>query len=224
MKNITLYHGSIEIVKKPLYGYGKVSNDYGRGFYCTQDKELAKEWASNEISNGFVNTYSMNLDGLKVLDLTKGTHSVIEWLTLLIENREVNTSSRINHTYKFYLNEHFSIDISKYDVVIGYRADDSYYSFVRMFLNNQISVQQLSKIMKIGDLGKQVVLISPKAFDSIKFVNAEEVENQIYYVKKQNRMDEAMVKLKQETVYEKDGLFLIDIVREGINKNDKRLF
>ena len=40
-----LYHGSDSIVKSPEYGKGKFYNDYGRGFYCTENKELAKEWA-----------------------------------------------------------------------------------------------------------------------------------------------------------------------------------
>ena len=34
---IILYHGSNKIIKKPVYGAGKRYNDYGSGFYCTQD-------------------------------------------------------------------------------------------------------------------------------------------------------------------------------------------
>lgn len=33
---LNLYHGSDYIVKKPLYGFGKSDNDYGRGFYTTE--------------------------------------------------------------------------------------------------------------------------------------------------------------------------------------------
>lgn len=39
-----LYHGSRDISKKPVYGYGKKYNDYGLGFYCTEDINMAKEW------------------------------------------------------------------------------------------------------------------------------------------------------------------------------------
>ena len=45
---MTIYHGSTEIVNSPLYGKGKVYNDYGQGFYCTEEIELAKEWACTE--------------------------------------------------------------------------------------------------------------------------------------------------------------------------------
>lgn len=40
-----LYHGSQFIIQKPEYGKGARHNDYGKGFYCTEQIELAKEWA-----------------------------------------------------------------------------------------------------------------------------------------------------------------------------------
>ena len=46
MNKITLYHGSPERVEQPLLAKGKLTNDYGQGFYCTENLELAKEWAS----------------------------------------------------------------------------------------------------------------------------------------------------------------------------------
>ena len=42
MSKIDLYHGSPNILEKPLFGHGKTWNDYGPGFYCTEQKELAK--------------------------------------------------------------------------------------------------------------------------------------------------------------------------------------
>ena len=49
----TLYHGSKLIIKNPTYGKGNPENDYGLGFYCTRDPELAKEWACAEEDDGF---------------------------------------------------------------------------------------------------------------------------------------------------------------------------
>ena len=42
---IDIYHGSPNLIERPVFGEGKVHNDYGRGFYCTEHAELAKEWA-----------------------------------------------------------------------------------------------------------------------------------------------------------------------------------
>ncbi|MBQ2640754.1 MAG: DUF3990 domain-containing protein, partial [Lachnospiraceae bacterium] len=32
-----IYHGSVKIIEKPQYGAGRRDNDYGLGFYCTED-------------------------------------------------------------------------------------------------------------------------------------------------------------------------------------------
>ncbi|MBQ5473037.1 MAG: DUF3990 domain-containing protein, partial [Treponema sp.] len=39
-----MYHGSKSIIEKPVFGFGKVRNDYGLGFYCTEELSMAKEW------------------------------------------------------------------------------------------------------------------------------------------------------------------------------------
>ena len=43
MSKIILYHGSNEKIERPIFGKGKVYNDYGQGFYCTEHIELAKD-------------------------------------------------------------------------------------------------------------------------------------------------------------------------------------
>lgn len=48
-----VYHGSNEQRPNPIYGFGKVKNDYGRGFYCTENIELAKEWACANGNDGY---------------------------------------------------------------------------------------------------------------------------------------------------------------------------
>ena len=41
---LTIYHGSQKLIQQPVYGAGNVRNDYGLGFYCTENVDLAKEW------------------------------------------------------------------------------------------------------------------------------------------------------------------------------------
>ena len=55
MKKI-LYHGSEFLIEKPEFGKGARHNDYGRGFYCTENIELAREWACAKQKNGYVNS------------------------------------------------------------------------------------------------------------------------------------------------------------------------
>lgn len=54
----TIYHGSDHIIEKPKFGYGKPYNDYGIGFYCTQNPNMAKEW-------GVASTTMATLTGIK---------------------------------------------------------------------------------------------------------------------------------------------------------------
>ena len=62
-------HGSNNIIEKPIYGYGKTYNDYGLGFYCTENIELAHEWAVSELSKGYANCYELDVTNLKILNL-----------------------------------------------------------------------------------------------------------------------------------------------------------
>lgn len=65
-------------------GKGRPENDYGLGFYCTEDLELAREWACFEPHDGFANRYRLEMDGLNVLDLNDKRFSILPWLTLLV--------------------------------------------------------------------------------------------------------------------------------------------
>lgn len=80
MNQVRIYHGSEYVIDNPVFGKGKTTNDYGKGFYCR---------------------------------------------------------------------DNFLIDVSEYDVIIGYRADDSYFTFAKSFVSNGISLQQLQLAMRL---------------------------------------------------------------------------
>ncbi|WP_304118386.1 DUF3990 domain-containing protein, partial [Phascolarctobacterium succinatutens] len=64
-----IYHGSQNIIKQPEFGKGKPYNDYGLGFYCTENIDMAKEWACSETQDGYANIYELDLEDMKVLNL-----------------------------------------------------------------------------------------------------------------------------------------------------------
>ena len=225
MKKI-LYHGSEVLIEKPEFGKGARHNDYGRGFYCTEYIELAREWACAKQKNGYVNIYELDMEGLKVLNLNDSKYHILNWLAILADNRTYWQNGSIAEEAKKYIKEHFLIDITPYDIVVGYRADDSYFSFAQDFVSGVISLEKLSEAMRLGKLGEQIVLKSPKAFETIYFQNYENVDAEIYYIKKAEREREARReyrKRKKESadIYE---LFMLDIMREGMENGDTRLF
>ena len=225
--SITLYHGSKECIECPEFGKGKLTNDYGQGFYCTEHYDLASEWASKRPDeDGYVNQYTLQTKDLKILDLTSPAYNILHWMTLLLKNRTFALSTNISIEAKEYLIKHFSVDVSGYDMIKGYRADDSYFSFAEDFLNNAISVEHLSRAMKLGKLGIQYVLVSKKAFEALTFEKADLVANSRYYPLYQKRDEAARKKYRNSKAHlsnSKDELYVIDIIREEIQNGDPRL-
>ncbi|MDO5416590.1 MAG: DUF3990 domain-containing protein [Lachnospiraceae bacterium] len=221
---IELWHGSSHIIEKPLFGYGKPYNDYGLGFYCTESRELAKEWACTENQDGYANHYELEAAGLDVMNLSSGGYHVLHWLALLIDNRVFQPTAPIARQGIQYLKEYFLPDISRFDVIVGYRADDSYFSFARAFLNNTISLNQLAQAMRLGKLGEQFVLKSEKAFLQIHFIEYEAADAEVYYVKRKSRDEEARRAYREQAALDDlSGLYLRDIMREGVKADDLRL-
>ena len=221
-----IYHGSKDIIAKPEFGKGNERNDYGLGFYCTENVELAKEWAcSNNETNGYANQYEIDLCDYKVLDLRDEKYSILNWMALLLKFRTFDVNTPISAQAKEYILENFYVDVEEYDVIIGYRADDSYFSFAKDFINNTISVEQLTEAMRLGELGIQIVLKSKRAFDTVKYISYELAECKEYYVKRVSRDKKARETYlsghRQSLV--SDGLFVMDIIRKGLKNGDKIL-
>ena len=221
-----IYHGSKDIIEKPEFGKGNKKNDYGLGFYCTENVELAKEWAcSNNETNGYANQYEIDLSAYKVLDLREEKYSILNWMALLLKFRTFDVNTPISAQAKEYILENFYVNVEEYDVIIGYRADDSYFSFSKDFINNTISVEQLAEAMRLGELGIQIVLKSKRAFDTVKYISYELAECKEYYVKRVSRDKKARETYlsghRQNSVA--DGLFVMDIIRKGLKNGDKIL-
>lgn len=216
MNKITLYHGSDKIISEPKCNLGKKYNDYGQGLYCTKHIELAKEWAVDEGRDGFVNIYEIDLAGLKVLDLNSDSYSILHWLTVLLEHRNISVNTPVAIDGLEYLKEHYHVALDDYDVIIGYRADDSYFSFARAFISNSISVSQLQQAMYLGELGIQYFIKSEKAFSKLKFIEAIPVDSVEHYSNKVLRDSNARKNYKRITEsVDKNGTFLLDLMRKG---------
>lgn len=212
-----IYHGSEFIVEKPEHDKGNEHNDYSLGFYCCSNKELAKEWAAKRSGNGYINKYSIRDDRLKILDLTIPPYNnVLYWVALLMHNRELSTDLRDNFPRELkYLEEKHLIDISRFDIVIGYRADDSYFRFPESFVRSEITLESLEKIFQAGDLGKQYVLISKRAFHLVRFLDYQEAfeNSKEDYYRRKSGADKIFADLLNADRYSK-GTRMRDLVAD----------
>lgn len=222
-QKITLYHGSEQIIESPTFGLGKQNNDFGPGFYCTESEELAKEWAVSSLRNGFVSRYSLDMEYLKILNLNSPDYTILNWIAVLVAHRLFSIKSPAAQRAKRYLIDNFGVNVNAYDLIIGYRADDSYFDFAASFLNNGISVQQLANAMRLGKLGEQIVIKSKYAFSLLHYDGFSIAEKEKYYVRRKARNDEADQLYSDILEEETDGLYILDIIRGGIQNDDPRI-
>lgn len=218
-----MYHGSPTIINKPSIDYKNIHNDFSQGFYCTENKDLAKEWAVSSLRDGFCNKYTLNAEHLNILNLNTTEYSILNWIAVLVNHRLFTSNTPIERRAKKYLIDNFYINVNAYDVIIGYRADDSYFDYAQSFIQNTISLNQLSKAMYLGKLGEQIVIKSEFAFSNLKYEGNEVAKSEEYFTLRNNRNKEAnqyYLKILEE---DSDGLFIQDIIRGGITNDDPRI-
>lgn len=220
---ITIFHGSEQIVETPEFGLGRKNNDFGLGFYCTESEDLAKEWAVSSLRNGFANRYTLDTEYLNILNLNSPDYTILNWIAVLVEHRLFSIKTPVARRAKRYLIDNFGVNVNAYDLITGYRADDSYFDYAESFLNNGISVEQLARAMRLGKLGEQIVLKSKFAFDRIRYEGFDIAEKEKYYVLRKSRDDEANQLYLDMLEEEDDGLYIQDIMRGGIRNDDPRI-
>ena len=108
------------------------------------------------------------MTGLTVLNLNTPEYNILNWLAILLENRKFNVAEGLPQRARAYILENFKVDYKRYDIIIGYRANDSYFSYAGDFVNGTLSLSDLSEVMCLGkfldepsgkaERGEQVVL------------------------------------------------------------------
>lgn len=167
MAIITLYHGTPDKIVTPTYGKGDDKHDYGRGFYLTEDIELAKEWAvcrPNE-ENGWVHKYELETEGLNVLDFQE--KDVLSWLAELMKHRDAADSKRYRVLSRKFIDK-YGIDTSAYDVIKGWRANASYFYIAKEFVRDNIDIDILEELLSLGNLGIQYCIKTEKAYSHLR--------------------------------------------------------
>lgn len=166
MAKITLYHGTPNKIVTPMYGQGDDKHDYGRGFYLTDDIELAKEWAVCRPveTNGWVHKYELDCDELKILDFKD--YDVLAWLAELMKHRDAADSKRYRMLAGKFIMK-YGIDTSEYDVIKGWRANASYFYIAKEFVRDNIDIDILEELLSLGGLGIQYCIKSELAYSKL---------------------------------------------------------
>ena len=208
------YYGADRKVEKPIYNYSESnpSNDYGIGFYLTKEKDKAELWAS-QYDEGYCIKYDFDMKDLNVLYLNSNTEEeIMLWISILVNNRFSKEEIENNKETIEWLNNHYHVNLDEYDVIVGYRADDSYFLYSRDFVSNDLSIDALSKAMKLGKLGLQYCLKSEKAFQKIKTLEYKKIEkNNDYVVFREKIRQEYLQTKENDDIHNKR---ILDIMRK----------
>lgn len=92
MKEIIVYHGGTEIVEHPICKFGRPNLDFGKGFYVTDIRQQAIDWAKQTANRRkklpILNRYCLNREAI----LSEANCIVFEaydkdWLEFIVASR-----------------------------------------------------------------------------------------------------------------------------------------
>ncbi|MEE3471473.1 MAG: DUF3990 domain-containing protein [Butyrivibrio hungatei] len=172
MEKLILYHGTYNKIVTPTYGQGDDKHDYGRGFYLTENYDLAKEWAvcRPDDSNGWVHKFELDTEDLKILDFQQ--LNVLSWLAELMKHRDAADSKRYRVLAAKFI-EKYGVETSEYDVIKGWRANASYFYIAKEFVRDNIDIDILEELLSLGELGIQYCIKTEKAYSCLKEIQDE---------------------------------------------------
>ncbi len=167
MGKIVLYHGSMDKVIVPTFGRDEEKHDYGKGFYLTESIDLAKEWSVCQYSRkeGFVHKYELDITDLRILDFEE--RGILPWLSELMKHRDASDSKRYKMLAKQFIDK-YGVDSNGFDIIKGWRANASYFFIAREFVRDNIDLDILPDVLRLGDLGIQYCVKSEKAYSRLK--------------------------------------------------------
>ena len=216
-----IYHGSDRIVRTPAFGTGRQYNDFGLGFYCTEYPQYAAEWAVGTGKNGFVTSYSIDSDGLRIINLCSSQYTPLHWLGLLFNYREFDLSSDTAYRARDYINKYYSVDHQACDCIIGYRADNRCFMFAQDFLDAKLSYMSFRQAIAGDDSNRQFVLKSNRAFDRIIYTGYRPALGEEAFPVRRSREIRAMKSIKPSLG--SGDFFITDLIEEEVRPYDTRL-
>lgn len=224
-QKIALFHGSLDAVGWPQLSKCRAANDFGKCFYCTEEMDLAKEWSCQYGKTGVVSGYILKMDGLNIVNLNSEQYHTLNWIGTLLEHRQPNNLDDDSKEARDYLIQNFAVDLSRADVIVGYRADDSYFQYATDFLRNRISLDKLSEAMRLGKLGEQVAIKSERAFKRLEFKRAYPTAQKYIglYMQRDTRARETYRKSLRGQIRIPNKLTIERIIQEGIKNDDEIL-
>ena len=164
MKEIVVYHGTTQIVPHPLCKVGRPNLDFGQGFYVTDIKEQALDWAfrmaRNKKTTPVLNRYLLNRDGY-----IKDGRSFIfksydeDWLRFIVASRMEQNPAK------------------DYDYIEGGVANDRVVDTVNFYMQGFVTLETALSRLSEHQPNNQICLLNQKLTDKyLIFDGTERIE------------------------------------------------
>lgn len=206
---------------EPKYGLGLDHHDFGRGFYLTEDFELAREWSvyRPKSNDGWVHVFDLEMDGLKILDFRE--RGVFAWVAELMKHRDADESAAYRRRAPMFIDKYGVGDADDYDVQVGWRANASYFYIVKAFVRDEVDAACLEDLLKLGDFGIQYAIKTPKAYGSLHPLPSlkQPVTFDTHHAAYENRdavARERMRELIADPAFNRLDRLFSDVIREGL--------
>jgi len=158
-----LYHGSNIIVETPKITNRHNTLDFGSGFYTTDNKEQAENFAvkvykrRGSEGNPIVNCYDFDFENSD-FSMLKFDVPDEKWLDFVVERRN-------------------GIDCSQnYDIVSGPVANDDVFGTIILYETGQLDKESAIKKFKVKDLYNQILFRNEKVLEKLHFLTHYKIE------------------------------------------------
>ena len=160
--DMTLYHGSNMAVAKPDLNFSRKNLDFGAGFYTTENKTQAVDFARKVMirkggKNQIVSVYDFDMNTSEsMLDILRFRAPDRLWLDFVHQSRKGTYAGALP------------------DLVIGPVANDDVFATLIVFEQGILNVEQTLEALKVRELYNQFVFKTDKALSLLKYIDSFE--------------------------------------------------
>lgn len=161
MKDMIVYHGGTEIVEHPICKFGRRNLDFGQGFYITNIRKQAVDWASQVADrrklSPIINRYRLNREAI----LAEAHCKVFEaydkdWLEFIVASR------RGLHV------------ADNYDYIEGGIANDRLVDTINLYMAGLMDEDTALRRLSEHQPNNQMCLLSQEITDNYLFFDGTE--------------------------------------------------
>lgn len=156
-----VFHGSVDVVRRPeIRNVGRRS-DFGVGFYVTTSRKQAEQWTARRAKlmrrPAYVSEYELDTCAMRRLNVLSFEMPPREWVRFVMANR----------TQEGFLHSH--------DVVYGSVADDRVYASFALYESGVIGIDALIAELRTYRLVDQYLLHTRRSLGIIDFISFSRV-------------------------------------------------